>query len=216
MYGPTMSPTPHDPDALHRHLLGELASVGIAAGSIVDVMHLRRIPPAGIDVLVKHLSVPHSAEVMTHVVRCLADPNAKKYGLFEALIDEYIEMSAGPSADDRHLKEAYAVAAAYHATKSDIPLILYAVSRPGGMECFGHCLPKLRRFRCREAGPLLEEALRNVTTPESVVTVAKAMADVGWQDGLPVLRARWGELKGRARKEVGAAIERLTAPSPGG
>lgn len=204
---------PDEPDALHRGLLDELEGVGVVAGSIVDVMYMNPLPVQAVKVLIGHLSGAHRASVMTHIVRCLADQNAKPYRLFDEFIDRFVAMPPVVSHHDKGLKEAYALAAAYHATRDDMPTVLYALSQPGASDYLGHFLGILRRYRCREAGPMLERALSEVKTPESVVTIGKAMVDVGWHEGLPTLRVRQLSLKGRAVKKVDEAIARLEAMS---
>jgi hypothetical protein len=205
----TVSQIPDEPDDLHRGLLDELEGVGVLADSIADVMHYKSLPVEAVEVLVRHLSAPHSASVMTHIIRCLADRNAKPHRLFDTFIERFIAMPAVVGQHHRGLKEALAFAAAYHATREDVPTVLYALNQPGGSAYLGHFLSFLRRYRCREAGPLLERALSTVTTPESVAILAKAMVDVGWNEGLPALRGRLLALKGRAMKTVAESIARL-------
>lgn len=201
-------PPPEEP--LHMQLMEELAATGIDATRISQVLNVRRLPDAAIQVLVRHLDLPHEAPILSAIVRCLADKDARKYQLFGRFVEAFI---AGACPNGDPLQEALAVALGVHATKHDAPALLYAVQRPGNERYLAHLLRFFRAHRVRELGPILDAVASTIDPRDahSTLVLAGAMVDIGWPEGLAALKARQMHVSGKQREKLDARISRLAS-----
>lgn len=198
--------SPAEQGMLFLRLLAELKSAGVNVSALGVLMSMRPMPAQAVPVLVRHLDLPHEPGVTSMLARCLADPAARNLGLFRRFLEMFTAIPESDSADARVLKESLLLAASYHATKQEMPLLLGAVEATGQMNYLGYVIDRIRQLRFVPAAPLV---LRAAEAFEGTEVYVKALGALEYVEALPALSGLARRARGKRLRVIEEVMAKL-------
>ena len=139
------------------------------------------------------------------LARCLADPAARCLSLFQRFLDMFTAVP-GSDSDSRVLKESLLLAASYHATRKDMPLLLQAVEATGQINHLGYVVDRIRQLRFTPAAPLV---LRAAEAFEGTNVYVKLLGTLGYVEALPALSALAEGARGKRLRVIEEVMIKL-------